>query len=201
MDIMPIHLEKNNKFAVDYQHKLEISKQYFHYHPYKDDENRLADIQKRTFNRKALSKVLEQMNKEWDAPVETLEQIERLKDPMSTVVIGGQQAGLLTGPSYTMNKIITVIRLAKEKENELNQPVLPVFWIAGEDHDFDEINHVFSIKDNKLYKHLINQYDSTGKSVSDININRKSTRLNSSHLAISYAVLCLKKKTIKNKTL
>src|SRR5699024_3896879 len=83
------------------------SKQYFHYHPYKDDENRLADIQKRTFNRKALNKVLEQMNKEWDAPVETLEQIERLKDPMSTVVIGGQQAGLLTGPSYTMNKIIT----------------------------------------------------------------------------------------------
>src|SRR5699024_12304545 len=58
-----------------------------------------------------------------------------------------------------------------EKENELNQPVLPVFWIAGEDHDFDEINHVFSIKDNKLYKHPINQYDSTGKSVSDINID------------------------------
>ena len=176
MDIMPIHLEKNNKFAVDYQHKLEISKQYFHYHPYKDDENRLADIQKRTFNRKALSKVLEQMNKEWDAPVETLEQIERLKDPMSTVVIGGQQAGLLTGPSYTMNKIITVIRLAKEKENELKQPVLPVFWIAGEDHDFDEINHVFSIKDNKLYKHLINQYDSTGKSVSDINIDKAAAK-------------------------
>src|SRR5699024_12743788 len=92
--------------------------------------------------------------------------------PMSTVVIGGQQAGLLTGPSYTMNKIITVIRLAKEKENELNQPVLPVFWIAGEDHDFDENNHVFSIKDNKLYKHLINKYDSTGKSLSDINIDK-----------------------------
>src|SRR5699024_2425337 len=87
-----------------------------------------------------------------------------------------QQAGLLTGPSYTMNKIITVIRLAKEKENELNQPVLPVFWIAGEDHDFDEINHVFSIKDNKLYKHLINQYDSTAKSVSDINIDKDAAK-------------------------
>src|SRR5699024_12725621 len=99
-------------------------------------------------------------------------QSERVKDPMSTVDIGGQQAGRLTGLSYTMNNIITVIRLAKEKGNELNRPVLPVFWIAGEDHDFDEINHVFSIKDNKLYKHLINQYDSTGKSVSDITIDK-----------------------------
>src|SRR5699024_10910182 len=142
MDIMPIHLEKNNKFAVDYQHKLEISKQYFHYHPYKDDENRLADIQKRTFNRKALSKVLEQMNKEWDAPVETLEQIECLKDPMSTVVIGGQQASILTGPSYTMNKIITVIRLAKVNEKKLNQPVLTVLRNAGKNHEFDEYIHV-----------------------------------------------------------
>src|SRR5690625_6654716 len=30
-------------------------------------------------------------------------------------------------------------------------------------------------------------------------IDRKSTRLNSSHVAISYAVFCLKKKKIKNK--
>src|SRR5690625_6003929 len=31
----------------------------------------------------------------------------------------------------------------------------------------------------------------------DIFIDRKSTRLNSSHVAISYAVFCLKKKTVK----
>src|SRR5207253_5863919 len=31
-------------------------------------------------------------------------------------------------------------------------------------------------------------------------IDRKSTRLNSSHVAISYAVFCLKKKKINNKT-
>src|SRR5205807_5445249 len=33
------------------------------------------------------------------------------------------------------------------------------------------------------------------------NIDRKSTRLNSSHLVISYAVFCLKKKKKKNKTI
>src|SRR5256885_5280915 len=34
-------------------------------------------------------------------------------------------------------------------------------------------------------------------SVSVINLDRKSTRLNSSHLVISYAVFCLKKKKIR----
>src|SRR5256885_5820435 len=33
------------------------------------------------------------------------------------------------------------------------------------------------------------------------NLDRKSTRLNSSHLVISYAVFCLKKKNIDNETL
>src|SRR5690349_22166374 len=34
-----------------------------------------------------------------------------------------------------------------------------------------------------------------------INIDRKSTRLNSSHVEISYAVFCLKKKKINKKTI
>ena len=36
--------------------------------------------------------------------------------------------------------------------------------------------------------------------VSKIDIDRKSTRLNSSHGYISYAVFCLKKKSMKRKT-
>src|SRR5699024_12215146 len=36
-----------------------------------------------------------------------------------------------------------------------------------------------------------------GKSDPVVGIDRKSTRLNSSHVSISYAVFCLKKKTIK----
>ena len=59
------------------------------------------------------------------------------------VVIGGQQAGLLGGPLYTFYKAITIIRLAKQAEEQLGQPVIPVFWIAGEDHDLEEVNHVW----------------------------------------------------------
>nr|WP_263313589.1 bacillithiol biosynthesis cysteine-adding enzyme BshC [Mammaliicoccus sp. Marseille-Q6498] len=60
------------------------------------------------------------------------------------VIIGGQQAGLFTGPLYTFHKIISIIILAKEQSESLNQPIVPVFWIAGEDHDFDEVNHTYA---------------------------------------------------------
>src|SRR5688572_31687161 len=39
----------------------------------------------------------------------------------------------------------------------------------------------------------------TSTSTSTVKADRKSTRLNSSHSQISYAVFCLKKKKIKNK--
>lgn len=176
MELMPIHIDKNNLFAADYYNKQEVSRQYFHYRPFGDDKNRLAHIQKRTYKREALSEVLMKMNAAWDAPDDTMAQIERLKSPESTVVIGGQQAGLLSGPLYTVNKLISIIRLAKEKESYLNQPVLPVFWIAGEDHDFAEINHIFSIKGNKHYKHTINQRENDAKSVSDIDIDKVAAK-------------------------
>ena len=68
------------------------------------------------------------------------------------VVIGGQQAGLLTGPMYSIHKAISVIALAKQQREILGVPVIPVFWIAGEDHDIDEINHVYIERGRKLQK-------------------------------------------------
>ena len=68
------------------------------------------------------------------------------------VIIGGQQAGLLTGPMYSIHKAISVIVLAKQQREILGVPVIPVFWIAGEDHDIDEINHVYIERGRKLQK-------------------------------------------------
>lgn len=57
-------------------------------------------------------------------------------------VIAGQQAGLLTGPLYTFLKAVSVISLAKEIERRGGGPVLPLFWMASEDHDVLEVNRV-----------------------------------------------------------
>src|SRR5699024_12269777 len=45
-----------------------------------------------------------------------------------------------------------------------------------------------------------NGYDESGAQSANNNRDRKSTRLNSSHVSISYAVFCLKKKKKKQKT-
>src|SRR5690625_6696278 len=47
-------------------------------------------------------------------------------------------------------------------------------------------------------EHALNKLGSAGKPLFPGQLDRKSTRLNSSHVAISYAVFCLKKKKSKN---
>ncbi len=58
------------------------------------------------------------------------------------VVTTGQQAGLFSGPLYTIYKALTAARLSQALERELGGIVLPVFWTASEDHDWEEVNHV-----------------------------------------------------------
>ena len=64
----------------------------------------------------------------------------RLLEPSALVVTTGQQPGLFTGPLYTIYKAISVAALARRLEAEWQRPVVPVFWLATDDHDFAEAN-------------------------------------------------------------
>lgn len=69
------------------------------------------------------------------------------------VVTTGQQPGLFGGPLYSLYKGLTAIRLARELEDRLEIPVLPVFWVASEDHDWEEVGHTWLLdQDNELRK-------------------------------------------------
>jgi len=57
-------------------------------------------------------------------------------------VIAGQQPGLLTGPLYTFLKAVGCITLALSLSEKWDRTVLPLFWIASEDHDVLEVNRV-----------------------------------------------------------
>src|SRR6266545_1296875 len=59
------------------------------------------------------------------------------------VVTTGQQPALFTGPLYTFHKALSAIALAQRLERERGVPVVPVFWVAGDDHDFAEANHAW----------------------------------------------------------
>ncbi|MFD2672328.1 bacillithiol biosynthesis cysteine-adding enzyme BshC [Marinicrinis sediminis] len=100
-----------------------------------------------------------------------MKQIEALQDPQTLVVIGGQQAGLLTGPMMVIYKALTIIHTAREAEKRLDRKVVPVFWVAGEDHDFEEV-HVTEIlsPSGETVRIALDRELSSGQSVSDIPI-------------------------------
>jgi bacillithiol biosynthesis cysteine-adding enzyme BshC len=63
----------------------------------------------------------------------------RLALPGALVVTTGQQTGLFTGPAYTVSKALSARGLALALERRWGRPVVPVFWVPGDDHDYDEV--------------------------------------------------------------
>jgi bacillithiol synthase len=59
----------------------------------------------------------------------------------AAAIVSGQQVALFGGPLFTPFKAATAIGRA-QKATDSNCPAVPVFWLASEDHDFAEINHV-----------------------------------------------------------
>jgi bacillithiol biosynthesis cysteine-adding enzyme BshC len=81
-------------------------------------------------------------NDAWNAPPIVRERIEELAQPRALAVVTGQQTGLFGGPLFTLYKAFTTVELAARLRKELGRPVIPVFWMASEDHDVAEADHV-----------------------------------------------------------
>ena len=95
-----------------------------------------------TVDRNRLADALSAMNKRWAASDRTLQNIEKLRASDAVAVVTGQQAGIFTGPLYTIYKAISTIKVAACLEGRGINAV-PVFWIATEDHDFAEVAGTF----------------------------------------------------------
>ena len=89
-------------------------------------------------DRSALCDALQDMNAAWGAGEETLKNIQMLREADCVAVVSGQQAGLFTGPLYTIYKALSAVKLAGCLTQRQTKAV-PVFWIATEDHDFPEV--------------------------------------------------------------
>ena len=101
---------------------------------------RAAKISAQPYSRDAVADVLLDQNLKAGAGETALANIERLRQKDSVVVITGQQAGFFTGPLYTIYKALTAIKLSAQlRERGVN--AVPMFWVAAEDHDFEEVNH------------------------------------------------------------
>ncbi|WP_442599400.1 bacillithiol biosynthesis cysteine-adding enzyme BshC [Neobacillus sp. D3-1R] len=174
MEILNLSLPATNRFASGYLQQAPEIMSFFDYR-FNDkahDLNRLLELQNRTFPRDVLADHIESFMNRYSSSSKVKESLQKLRNPQSTVIVGGQQAGILTGPLYSIHKVISIIKLAEEKEKELGIPVIPVFWIAGEDHDYHEVNHVFVPNGQTLIKKAYPEKVLQKKMVSDITLNQ-----------------------------
>ncbi len=79
--------------------------------------------------------------------------LERFVEQGGYMVTTGQQPALFGGPLYSILKALTAVRLAEALETRLGRPVLPLFWVASEDHDWEEASHADLVGlDNEVHR-------------------------------------------------
>jgi bacillithiol synthase len=98
--------------------------------------------------RREVAGILREQNASLGASAATLSNLEKLERG-AVAVVSGQQVGLFGGPAYAVYKALTAIRLAEEL-SEAGTPAVPIFWMATEDHDLDEVRHVTWFDSGKL---------------------------------------------------
>ena len=74
-----------------------------------------------------------------NAPPRAREAGRLLADSRTVAIVTGQQAGLFGGPLFTLLKALTALKLANQVARDHSVPVVAIFWIDAEDHDWEEI--------------------------------------------------------------
>jgi bacillithiol synthase len=138
---------------VDYLNQKETLKPLYHRFP--TLENFKAQLEEKQENydhgsRSVLVNALLGQYAGIDASSITLENIQLLTETKTFTITTGHQLNLFTGPLYFLYKIISTINLTKElKAAYPDHNFVPVYWMATEDHDFEEINY-FNFRNKKI---------------------------------------------------
>ena len=132
-----------SKLIIDYLSAKESLKNLYDDLPTMEGfENKIAKRSNVQTNRHLLVDVITKQYK--DAGLDIPESLSLLVSENTFTITTGHQLCLFTGPLYFIYKIVTAINLAKELKAKFPAfNFVPVYWMAGEDHDFEEVNHVF----------------------------------------------------------
>src|SRR2546426_6697959 len=110
--------------------------------------------------------ILREQNVALGAGAETLSNLDRLEKG-TVAVVSGQQVGLFSGPAYSIYKALTAIQIAEEL-TQSGIPAVPVFWMATEDHDLDEVRHTTWFDQGKLVRFELPVAAEVGRPVGQI---------------------------------
>jgi bacillithiol synthase len=142
-----ISYQETNKFSklvLDYLNEDEKLKPFVnHFSSLENFEKQISEKQNYPINREVLVEVLTQQNSNVSLSNLSKKNIENLLSQNTFTVTTGHQLCLFTGPLYFIYKIISTINLAEQlQEKYPKHNFVPVFWMATEDHDFQEVNHI-----------------------------------------------------------
>jgi bacillithiol biosynthesis cysteine-adding enzyme BshC len=102
----------------------------------------IENVRSRNYSRERLAGILKEQNLGYGCEARTVGNIQKLSENKAGAVVTGQQVGLFLGPLYTIYKALTAIKLAESLNQNIQGYFVPVFWLASDDHDFEEIDHI-----------------------------------------------------------
>jgi bacillithiol biosynthesis cysteine-adding enzyme BshC len=137
----------------------------------------------------ALADALQRQNVEFGAGAAALKNIEKL-GAGARAVVTGQQVGLLGGPLLTLLKAATTVARANEATAATGVEHVPVFWLASEDHDLDEVDQV-SLPGKHAVETLRLGLKHTGAEVGGVALGPEIARvLDEASELLAYAPVC-----------
>src|SRR5207249_2699439 len=139
-------IPKTSALFLDYLYNFSRIQPFFSF-SYSLDYFKRENVSSRSIemdHRLMLCEILQDQNQSYGAGARTLENLGRLKDKNCFAVVTGQQVGLFTGPAYTIYKALTAVKLATHYACR-GIKVVPIFWMATEDHDLAEVDHSYVI--------------------------------------------------------
>ncbi len=147
-EVEDINIEKfyYNSLFRDYIFNFSRLQKYFQYDHRKIESYRARkeDIIN-SFNgskRSRIASILKDYNLKLMCSKKTVENIDKLRENNTLIIIGGQQPGLATGPIFMIYKIITIIKLSRFLEKDLKVPIIPLFWNASDDDNMDHVGEL-----------------------------------------------------------
>ena len=142
-----------SKIIIDYLNQDNAVAPFYNRFPTEDNfKNQIAEKQANypVYNRSVLVKELQLQYQAIENSAAVTDNILLLSDENTFTITTGHQLNLFTGPLYFLYKIIATINLCKQlSSSNASKKFVPIYWMATEDHDFEEINY-FNYKNLKI---------------------------------------------------
>ncbi|PTX42414.1 bacillithiol biosynthesis cysteine-adding enzyme BshC [Christiangramia gaetbulicola] len=131
-------------FILDYLAEKSSLKDFYNRYPKIENFGPQIEEKKNSYDHSIRKDLIEVLNEQYsglEVSELTRENIELFGSEKTFTVVTGHQLNLFTGPLYFLYKIISTINLTRQLKNKYPENnFVPIYWMATEDHDFDEIN-------------------------------------------------------------